>query len=151
MGWVEAEGVELAWEITEVMIWGGGMNLEPSASTQQRWAMLGAGWVCWPVEKQSGSLDNNQNQGSKQSEPNQLLVLEIAPTAMLTLVPVLVGGWHQMQGQAVAVALRRLWLKCRVYIPLLGKVDMVGLYIMVGIQNFLKPQKAPCKNICSNF
>lgn len=151
MGWVEAEGVELAWEITEVMIWGGGMNLEPSASIQQRWAMLGAGWACRPIEKQPGPLGNNQNQGSKQSEPNQPLVLETAPTAMLTPVPILVGGWHQMQGQAVAVTLRRLWLKYRVYIPLLGKVDVVGSYIMVGIQIFLKPQKAPCKNICSNF
>lgn len=151
MGWVEAEGVELAWEITEVMIWGGGMNLEPSASIQQRWAMLGAGWACRPIEKQPGPLGNNQNQGSKQSEPNQPLVLETAPTAMLTPVPILVGGWHQMQGQAVAVTLRRLWLKYRVYIPLLGKVDVVGSYIMVGIQIFLKSQKAPCKNICSNF
>lgn len=123
----------------------------PPASIQQRWPTLGAGWVCGPAEKQSGSSGNNQNQGSMQSKPNQPLALEIALTPIRTLVPISVGGWHQMQGQAVALTLRRLWLKCRVYIPSLGKVDMVDSYIMVGIQNFLKPQKAPCKNVCSNF
>lgn len=90
--------MELAWEITGVVIRGGEMNFGAASINTAAMDYVGLGWLCWPVEKQSGPSGINQNQGSMQRSAKPS-VLEIVSTVVLILVSVLVGGWRQMQGR----------------------------------------------------